>query len=692
MNAAAAPDRAFASGDYDSAIAGYEAYLDGCDPVDLLEDGRRRRACWYLGLCHLLRGNPDAAQAAWLAPAIAADDRGIAALTGELVAVLRQEAARLEAQSQVEAAGRIRLVVWELAPTQLHDLVAAAHAALALGCQAQAQVLLAAIAERLEVSASPEAIGQALLARATAELSTAPPAAILAYGELCARLLPESFAAHAFLADLYLEANRSGDCAFHARRMAALAADDLQRTASHYLIARGLLQSGGYWEETKAAFQDYERSLEALMASDRPIPADHALSLSVTGALALYLDDRPDRTHALLRRLGTYCQAHLQAQFPAPFADLPPPSRSPAKLRVGYISECLRRHSVGWLSRWVFAHHDRDRCEIVAYSLVQTDDDVQRFIARHCDRFYAMPSEASIVAIARQIHADGLDMLVDLDCLTSPRIQGVLALKPAPLQVSWLGSDASGLPAVDYFLCDRQVVPGDAEGYYTPKLWRLPDSYIAVDGFETGIPTLRRADWGIPTDAIAYLTCQSPAKRHPDTARLQLEILRAVPDSVLLVKGGGDAVAREFHRLAIAMGLDAERLYFLPETPTEEEHRANFAIADVVLDTYPYNGATTTLEALWMGLPLVTRVGQQFAARNSYTMLAHAGIAAGIAWNEADYIAWGVRFGTDRALRQHVAAQLGRSRQSAPLWDGRRFVRALEAAYEAMCGRQCRGT
>jgi predicted O-linked N-acetylglucosamine transferase (SPINDLY family) len=125
-------------------------------------------------------------------------------------------------------------------------------------------------------------------------------------------------------------------------------------------------------------------------------------------------------------------------------------------------------------------------------------------------------------------------------------------------------------------------------------------------------------------------------------------------------------------------------LRFLPDVPLESTHRANLGVADVVLDTYPYNGATTTLETLWMERPLVTQVGSQFAARNSYTMLMNAGVTEGIAWSEEEYIEWGIRLGKDVKLRQKVAWQLRVAKQTSPLWNTKQFVVNLEQAYEQM--------
>ncbi len=136
--------------------------------------------------------------------------------------------------------------------------------------------------------------------------------------------------------------------------------------------------------------------------------------------------------------------------------------------------------------------------------------------------------------------------------------------------------------------------------------------------------------------------------------------------------------------MAADVGVDSSRLRFLPDVAVETVHRANLAIADVVLDTYPYNGATTTMETLWMGIPLVTRVGEHFSSRNSYTMMVNAGITEGIAWTNEDYIEWGIRLGKEPELRQQIAWKMWKARQTSPLWNAKAFTRQMEAAYEQM--------
>jgi predicted O-linked N-acetylglucosamine transferase (SPINDLY family) len=165
-----------------------------------------------------------------------------------------------------------------------------------------------------------------------------------------------------------------------------------------------------------------------------------------------------------------------------------------------------------------------------------------------------------------------------------------------------------------------------------------------------------------------------------------MDIVKEVPNSYLLIKGWGEQEPLEkfFIQMAEEQGLDGNRLRFLPGVALEETHRANLGVADVVLDTYPYNGATTTMETLWMCIPLVTRVGQQFASRNSYTMIMNAGVTEGIAWTDEEYVEWGIRLGKDSVLRQQISWKLRQSRQTAPLWNAKQFTREMEKAYEQM--------
>jgi predicted O-linked N-acetylglucosamine transferase (SPINDLY family) len=185
---------------------------------------------------------------------------------------------------------------------------------------------------------------------------------------------------------------------------------------------------------------------------------------------------------------------------------------------------------------------------------------------------------------------------------------------------------------------------------------------------------------------IFELAMQVGLKRNPSTIRLQMQILKAVPHSYLLIKGAGSQTLIKdlFIGIAKEEGIAEERLRFLSGVANEEIHRANLQIADVVLDTYPYSGATTTLETLWMGIPVVTKVGQQWASRNSYTFMTHAGITEGIAYSDEEYIQWGIQLGMDENLRKTIADKLRISRQISPLWNARQFTKDMENAYRQM--------
>ena len=166
-----------------------------------------------------------------------------------------------------------------------------------------------------------------------------------------------------------------------------------------------------------------------------------------------------------------------------------------------------------------------------------------------------------------------------------------------------------------------------------------------------------------------------------------MKILKAMPNSYFLIKGlhtDIKSVRQLFEPIAAAEGVEFDRLRFLPSAPTEAIHRANIGIADVVLDTYPYNGTTTTLETLWMEVPVVTQVGEQFSSRQGYTLLTNAGITEGIARTDEEYVEWGVRLGKDAQLRQQVAWKLRMSKQTSPLWNAQVFTRHLEQAYLEM--------
>jgi predicted O-linked N-acetylglucosamine transferase (SPINDLY family) len=460
-----------------------------------------------------------------------------------------------------------------------------------------------------------------------------------------------------------------------------------------FLLLRGLMSAGGRWTEFCTTIENYQLMLNRLLEEKPTLAYDLAVRSFSTTFFFPYYQDQPRENYSLRRQVSEFIQSNIETQNTETVKYCRGwKSRSKTnilaekRLNIGYVSHCLRNHSVGWLARGLFQHHDHDKFKIHSYLFAaqKNHNEVQSWYISKSDKAHKLGLDGK--EVAKVIYDDEIDILVDLDSLTLTSTCETLALKPAPIQVTWLGWDASSVPSVDYFMADPYVLPEDAQDYYQETIWRLPNTYLAVDGFEIAIPSLRRDELGVSNDAILYFTAQRGYKYNPDTAKLQLQILKAVPNSYFLIKGMADQESLKtfYAEIAESVGVDCDRLKLLPLSPTEASHRANLAIADVVLDTYPYNGATTTMETLWMGVPMVTKVGQQFAARNSYTMMMNAGITEGIAWTDEEYVEWGIKLGTDENLRQQISWKLRKNRQMAPLWNGKQFTREMENAYEQM--------
>lgn len=456
-----------------------------------------------------------------------------------------------------------------------------------------------------------------------------------------------------------------------------------QVRASHMRLS--VLMDTGDWLKIPTIAQEHllllqrfiEESPRKLLAGGTIVNASYFLN---------YLYDEPRKLHFLRNEIGKIYTNNLEeiVERATDHQEIIP--KQTGVLRIGYIASSLRKHSVGWLCRWLFSHHDRHNLEIFLYHVNQQDNDLFNHKFFRDKAHFSSYCDTNVDQIVNQIKQDQIDILVDLDSLSFSTTYEVMCHKPAPVQVTWLGWDASGCPAIDYYIADPYVLPLNAQEYYSAQIWRLPHTYLAIDGFESDVPSRKRADYDLPADAIVYLCNQKSYKHHPDILRLQLQIIKFVPNSYLLIKlrTRGDGLIESYQALLDEVGIEMSQLRFLIRDDDEYSHRANLTIADVVLDTFPYNGATTTLETLWMNVPMVTKVGEAFVARNSYTFMKNAGLTEGIAWTDEEYVDWGIRLGTDVKLRQQVRGKLLTSRQTSPLWNAQQFTKDMEGAYQAM--------
>jgi predicted O-linked N-acetylglucosamine transferase (SPINDLY family) len=465
---------------------------------------------------------------------------------------------------------------------------------------------------------------------------------------------------------------------------------------SMHLLLRGLLGAGGHWSKANQTYEKYAQLLERLNIKDLlNLNPTYTLRLFTSCYYLAYFQDTK-RTRFLLNHVNHVCQTsvlsytkEINLMYKKINTNRTLNRDDSRKLRIGYLSHCMSQHSVGWLARWLLQYHDRSKFELYGYFVNDLPyDELNQWYKMQFDHHCCWETDYNRNSrdFAQRINSDEIDILIDLNSITLDVTCEILAMKPTPIQATWLGWDAIGMSAIDYFIADPYVLPENAQDYYVEKIWRLPETYLAVEGFEVAVPTLKREDLNISDEAVIFLTAQRGYKRHRDTAVLQMQIIAGTPNSYLCIKGFSDdqSIQNFFYEIADEVGVDRDRLRFLESDPSEAVHRANLRIADVVLDTYPYNGATTTMETLWMEVPIVTRVGEQFAARNSYTMMMNAGITEGLARSAEEYVEWGVRLGTDAKLRQDVCWKLRESKKTAPLWNAKQFTRHMEKAYQQM--------
>ncbi len=682
---------------------------------------------WYLGLSYLLLGREEEVITTWFVPFADANELETERYTEELIAILDREANHRAEISDLENAWSIRHYIWVLKPDLLENIFKSIVLTAQLDRLVDEDLINFQLVELLEDTTAC-IISEELVAETTSilahklhtELSLKSIDACLrllgdtqiqvvsrliinafelfhrykqgtfAVGlvEICLYFSPNDLDIIQFLSKLYSAIGLSTKAIATAESYAQLASNSIDLLFSSYLI-QGANLIAGNWDSYEERIDRHRYLLENLTIADLQAASDTSHQLIVTSYYSFYIDDNPRIDRILQNKLAAFYQQQvIPSLFKSTFKyQLSPPlPKKTSSIRIGYLASTLKVHSVGWLSRWLFHHHDRQYFEVYIYCVNQHPNDPfnhQWFRDKADVSYYFDINYQEIVA---QIRTDKIDILIDLDSLTFDFSCLVMACKPAPVQATWLGLDATGLPAIDYFIVDPYVVPDDASEYYQEQLWRLPQTYVAVDGFEVGVPTLTRQELNIPVDAVVYFSSQSGYKRHPDNIRCQIRIIKAVPNSYLLIKGKSDPeiIRNLFGRICREEGVDLERLKFLETVADEYTHRANLTIADVVLDTFPYNGATTTLETLWMGIPMVTQVGQQFASRNSYTFMLNAGIEEGIAWNQQEYIEWGIRLGLAPKLRMEIREKLRAGRQTAPVWNARQFTLDMEQAYREM--------
>jgi len=359
------------------------------------------------------------------------------------------------------------------------------------------------------------------------------------------------------------------------------------------------------------------------------------------------------------------------------------PRAEGTRLRIGYLSADFGHHPVGYLTRSIYALHDRQRLEVNCYALAGDDGSENfRAIASGCDQMIDTRA-LSLAQLAQRIAADSIDILVDLNGYTRGGRSQVLALRPAPVQVAYVGYPATlGGSLADYFIADNIAVPASAENSFAEKIVRLPHAYVPAShrSFELA-PASVRSEEDLPEGKLVFCAFHRHEKIDPAAFRSWMRILRAVPDSVLwLQQGPGEANLRQHARDA---GIDQAQLVFARHRE-HREHLARQRLADLFLDTRCWNAHTTGSDALWSGVPIITCPGEHLVSRLGASLLHGIGLDELTVKTLAEYETLAIDLATQPEKLSGLKARLAQNRSTHPLFDMERLVRNLERAYFEM--------
>jgi len=362
------------------------------------------------------------------------------------------------------------------------------------------------------------------------------------------------------------------------------------------------------------------------------------------------------------------------------------------RIRVAYVSADFHAHATAVLTAGLFERHDKTRFETFAISFGPNDGGPMRRRLEGAFEHFVDVHGKSDAEIAQLLRNHEIDIAVDLKGYTDDSRPGIFAHRPAPLQINYLGFPATmGAPYIDYIIADAVTVPSELSACYSEKIVRLPHTYQPNDRTRERPETiLTRAEAGLPDDAFVFCCFNNVYKITPDMFGAWMRLLRDVPSSVLWLLEDSDAAMRNLKREATERGIAPDRLIFAKRLPPEA-HLARHRLADLFVDTAPYNAHTTASDALWMGLPLVTCAGRTFPSRVAASLLHAIGLPELVTHSLSEYEALIVSLAREPQRLAALKAKLETNRETAPLFDTARYTRDLETAFVTIWERHQRG-
>ena len=391
----------------------------------------------------------------------------------------------------------------------------------------------------------------------------------------------------------------------------------------------------------------------------------------------LTLEDAPERhrTRSKIYANVKYPQKPLPVQVK--------PSQKPGRIRIGYFSSDFREHPVAYLIVNMLEQHNHNQFEIFGYSLHGSQqNEMRQRLTKSFDSF-ANVEGMSDKAIALQARQDGIDIAVDLNGYTTHACTGIFAYRAAPIQINYLGYPGTmGAEFIDYILADPVLIPEDKRQHYSEQIIYLPNTYQPTDNTRAiSDKVITREDMGLPREGFVFCCFNNNYKISPAEFDIWMRVLKNVEGSVLWVLKSNIWAGQNLKRQAEDRGVNAERIIFAERLP-QSEHLARQRLADLFLDTFNYNAHTTTSDALWAGLPVITKMGQGFAARVAGSLLNAVGLPELITHNEEDYEALILELATNRKKLAKIKDTLETNRLTQPLFNTELYTKHLEEGYE----------
>lgn len=401
----------------------------------------------------------------------------------------------------------------------------------------------------------------------------------------------------------------------------------------------------------------------------------------------LALEDHPERHRIRSEKFAAVTFSQGTA-LPAPAR----PAARAKRLRIGYFSADFHDHATMFLAARMFEVHDRDRFTILGYSYGRDETGSMRGRAANAFDEFKDVKDLSDQAIAELARADRIDVAVDLKGFTEQQRLGIFSRRPAPVQITYLGYPGTlATPFIDYLVADRIVVPDSERNAYSERLIYLPHSYQVNDDTRF-VPDQvgQRSEAGLPPEGFVFCCFNNSYKLSPVEFDIWMELLRQVERSVLWLLVSPGHMQANLRKAAVRRGVDPSRLVFAPRVDLNA-HLARLCFADLFLDTFNYNAHTTGSDALWAGVPMVTKAGRSFAARVGASLLHAVGLGELVTTSERDYADLALALAKDPERLAAIRATLAANRSTMPLFDTELSTRHIERAYDMAYDRYLKG-